>query len=507
MSGIAGLRDVGPAPKLERAPSPLRSSPKEKVRSVIVAHGSLSIIRILDQSRLSDTAGETSKFFIPRTITTIVSSCFYGWKGMTAVCFEADSLLEEISDQAFAGTSLRTFFLAKRVDKLGASCFSECDFLWLVSFEVADSSHSLSISFRPEAFRKSGLVWIEFPAHIDHIGEYCFHECPSLFVIQSANPLSSMDLDRQILSSSGIEIFRIPEAESKIDPHPGLPSSTFNSSSLSEFVIDSAFTSIRDSCFRHCAHLHDISFQPDSRVRKIEPRAFSGCGFHSIVIPQSVEFIGLYSFAECPRLTGLSFEPKSRLRIICDFAFKSVSLTSICLPASVSSINGSALTMISLVTLRDDGFDPCLSVDSSFLYDVTGKKVIRYFGSSTEVAIPSTVEQIGESSFCDARVEHVRIPKSVKVLETYSFSRCAELIRVEIESDSVLRRIESFAFAYSSLKSIVLPKSVEIVSGTAFLNVLDVSFQSDKWMQFRDEAIWNSDGSIIFPHFRDRQRL
>jgi hypothetical protein len=121
-------------------------------------------------------------------------------------------------------------------------------------------------------------------------------------------------------------------------------------------------------------------------------------------------------------------------------------------------ISGSSLVMMSSIVLRDDDCGLSLSVDSSFLYDATRTTVIRYFGSCAIISIPSTVREIGESSFCDSNVRRVQIPKSVEVIEPYSFSRCKSLERIDIESGSFLHRIESSVVAWSSLQSIVLPK-------------------------------------------------
>jgi hypothetical protein len=85
-------------------------------------------------------------------------------------------------------------------------------------------------------------------------------------------------------------------------------------------------------------------------------------------------------------------------------------------------------------------------VENFFLQSFDRSIFIRYFGRNDSVWIPRTVEILG--SFC--------------------FSDCRSLSSISIESDSLLRRIESDAFSSSSLTFIVIPRTVEILDGSVF---------------------------------------
>jgi hypothetical protein len=90
----------------------------------------------------------------------------------------------------------------------------------------------------------------------------------------------------------------------------------------------------------------------------------------------------------------------------------------------------------------------------------------------------------------------------------YCFSRCEQLEGVDIESNSSLRRIESFAFAWSFLDSISVPGSIEFVSGTASLGVRPISFDSPALIHCRDDKF--SDSRMdrkFFVHYRGHRRL
>jgi uncharacterized protein YuzB (UPF0349 family) len=72
------------------------------------------------------------------------------------------------------------------------------------------------------------------------------------------------------------------------------------------------------------------------------------------------------------------------------------------------------------------------------------------------------------------------IPSSVKIVGSKCFSYCKSLSSITFESNSHLTRIESEAFSHSSLQSIVIPRNVRFIDGSAFIGVilLSISIES-----------------------------
>jgi hypothetical protein len=119
---------------------------------------------------------------------------------------------------------------------------------------------------------------------------------------------------------------------------------------------------------------------------------------------------------------------------------------SIVIPRTVEIVDGSAFSDCKgLLILIEEGSEH-LAVDGYFLQSFDRSILIRYFGLEDIVYIPRTVEIIGSSYF----------------------SYCSSLSSVLIESDSLLRRIESEAFSATKLRSICLPGDVQFVAASAF---------------------------------------
>jgi hypothetical protein len=91
--------------------------------------------------------------------------------------------------------------------------------------------------------------------------------------------------------------------------------------------------------------------------------------------------------------------------------------------------------------------------ENDFLVDAVHHKLIRSFSSSSIVTIPWNIKTLGVACF----------------------SKCESLSSISFESNSRLIRIESDAFSFSSLRSIVIPRSVQCIKGSAFIGLTQTS--------------------------------
>jgi hypothetical protein len=115
----------------------------------------------------------------------------------------------------------------------------------------------------------------------------------------------------------------------------------------------------------------------------------------------------------------------------------------------VQFIDGSAFMYVTLSSISIESGNVIFVIEKAFLIDVLNHKLIRNFSTSSSIEIGSNIEILG--------------PKC--------FSFCQSLSSITFESNSRLTRIESGAFSRSSLQSILIPRNVQFIDGSAFMYV------------------------------------
>lgn len=222
--------------------------------------------------------------------------------------------------------------------------------------------------------------------------------------------------------------------------------SAFNGfSALKHITIPDTVTEIGSSAFMYCTSLESITLPRN--LTKLPDQIFQNCTvLKEIVIPDSVTTIGSFAFAWCESLESVSL-PAS-LTLIDEFAFNScISLT------SVSSMQG-------LTELRRGAFSNCKAL--------------------TEIEIPTSVQTIGHDVFekCTS-LQMLTIPflgasredNSSAELK-YLFDHSATLSQPRFAPETIVitegTHIPENAFAYCTMKYVVLPDTIESIGASAF---------------------------------------
>ena len=152
-----------------------------------------------------------------------------------------------------------------------------------------------------------------------------------------------------------------------------------------------------------------------------------------------------------------------RKSMVLAFALAStLSLTVVSVPAAFAADAGA--------TGRVHAAAPLHANADGFTVDADGV-LVSYTGTATDVRIPDGVTEIATNAFNDASLTSVWIPASVRAIDDYAFSG-QPLTQVTFQDDdahpSQLETIGERAFAYTSLESISLPRSLKMAGLETF---------------------------------------
>ena len=173
-------------------------------------------------------------------------------------------------------------------------------------------------------------------------------------------------------------------------------------------------------------------------VNSIENDAFNDCSaVTSIVIPNTVTFIGKFAFYGCSSLTSITI-PNSITKIG-GYAFMGCSsLSAITIPSSVTFIgpcafDSSYLTSIEVETNNTtyDSRNNC----NAIIETATNTLII---GCQCTI-IPNNITSIGNNAFdgCSS-LNRIIIPHSVKKIGEYAFSNCPSLASIKVETGNTI---------------------------------------------------------------------
>ncbi len=203
-------------------------------------------------------------------------------------------------------------------------------------------------------------------------------------------------------------------------------------------------------------------------ITKIDTEAFPGnTTMTSVVMPDSIEWLGIGAFAECSKLESVTFS--SKLTIISQFAFRDCDvLERVTVPEGITKIAQSAFYNCdkldrvslpkSLTHIENNAFDEC-----------TALTTVVFSGTADDwAAIEVGSVNASPLRYATLYIDNVE-PTDVTITATtigrYAFYRCSALDDV-ILADSV-ETINDQAFASSGIKTLVIGSGVKSIGYAA----------------------------------------
>jgi uncharacterized protein YuzB (UPF0349 family) len=106
--------------------------------------------------------------------------------------------------------------------------------------------------------------------------------------------------------------------------------------------------------------------------------------------------------------------------------------------------------------------------------EILESKCFSYCKSLSSITFESNshLTRIESEAFSFSSLQSIIIPRNVKIIGSNCFSDCKSFSSIRFESNSHLKRIESIPFYESSLQSIVIPRNVRFFDSSAFIGVV-----------------------------------
>ncbi len=346
------------------------------------------------------------------TVTAVGDRAFLRVEALTDI--QLPETITEIGQQAFFGTSIRSFVMPHSVRSIGVSCFTYTESLTTVT--LSDQLEEISES----AFSSSAITTIAIPDSVQKIGVNAFNGCESL---------------QKVSIGTGVK-------------------------------------TIGKSAFWSNTSLREVSIADGSTLETVGELAFQWCGnLASVNLPAGVKTIEKQAFASCTSLQSNGLGQDSQLENLGDGAFSSTRITGFYFPASLTTVGSRPFDSCSnLNAFAADENNSVYQTKDGVLFSKDGKQLVQYPASrnASSYEVPSGVESIGAYAFqgTASRLHEVTIGNDVAEVGGYAFQKSGvESVRF----GNSVKTIGRLCFYNSdNLYSVTLPETLETLGEYTF---------------------------------------
>ncbi|MBR4976766.1 MAG: leucine-rich repeat protein, partial [Thermoguttaceae bacterium] len=360
--------------------------------------------------------GRTGEVVVPEGVRLIAKGAFQGGKIETVVLPQS---LEIVDAEAFAFCSKLKSVLGApdALEIVGDSAFSNCS-----SLERFDWPKNLQVIGK-SAFSHCALTSAEIES-VRRIGEYAFQYCGKLTTLSA--PSETREIEAGAFFGTKLTTFKIPRDLETLQAGAldcfSLENIEIEEGNKAFKIVDGALLSADGkTLYRVDASAKGPTWKIPDGVRVVARSAFRGNKtFVSLEIPEGVETIGKGAFYACSALEKLK------------------------IPASLRELDDRfSLCSPNLTFEVAEGNPTYKSVDGSLL-SADGKTLYRVGGNWEKkvLVLPEGVERLAPGS-CAGKQTFVKIPSTVKRIDSGAFSDCDEMTGIVIPA-SVERLDERF---------------------------------------------------------------
>ena len=416
-----------------------------------------------DRTTLVRCFRNSSLVHVPRCVKKIGRYCFDGCKNISEICFENGSQLEKLSKYSFRHVCLTKLTVPCGVKTIGRDVFVE-SVLEYLDFEDGSQLTTISESI-------GSVENLKIPANVSSV------EAEALVGVKKI----TVDPNNQYFSADDHFLFNHDQTELVF---------MFDVTSV-DIVIPKHVQVLCEGCFLGRHQVRMIDFELESELRVIQSRALSDTSIIRFVVPMFVEEICECGFSGCGRLQEVVIPDECRLTSITCGMFEGTHLKTVFISSNIRHIEANSLRGIDNVELsaKQTYFSKVskeflLGCGISILGHVVSEHVFAF--DSDVVSIPvkefsgakwlegvsfpncSSIRCISKSAFRESNLRSIAIPSSVEEIGDNAFNYCRKLTSVAFAPSSVLLRLPRGAFCRSGIQRICIPCNIQVIDVDCF---------------------------------------
>lgn len=384
--------------------------------------------------------GSSSKVVIPNNITIIGDGAFeYNEKLVEVVLHDN---VKEIGIRAFNNCRSLSAINLDKVAKIGEMSFQGTSIREVIFPETITD---IPIG----AFAYSKIENVTLGKKTLSIASSAFYKCTNLKKITLSDCLYSIG-EQAFLGCVKLEKIDLPNNLEIV----GMK--CFSESGITEIVFPGTIIEISDNICANCSNLKSVIF--NEGTIKIGGSAFINTMVKEIIIPSTVEEIGIFAFNQINTLERIDVSPSS-VNFISD--------------DGILYSKGYEI----LIKIPENYQDKTVNIHDGI--KSTLERSASELKNVTRIVIPEGLELIDHNTFTYSRkLEEVILPDSLKIINSGAFNTCEALLKINLPEG--LKEISSTewwigVFAYcNSLEEIVLPDSLEKLGPYTFNDCLNL---------------------------------
>ncbi|ARI60648.1 leucine-rich repeat protein [Streptococcus salivarius] len=379
---------------------------------------------------------------LPSGITNIGTGAFEH-SGLTSI--ELPKELTGIGHWAFRGTHLSAIYLPRKLNYLGINAFSDIGTLKEVT---VTSNINNGWDYWGAPFYSSPLTTVVIEEGVTKIPARMFYNQKGIMNINF--PSTMKEIGANAFEGTSLKAVLFPLAVEYIGDHAFGDIATLISIDVGSNLVTG------QNAFSASKNLVTINLK--SGVRKIVDGFLADTGITEFVVPEGVEEIGKDAFSSNKQLTKITLP--STLKTIGEGAFSNTGLKEIVFPASMKTIPKGILdsTQVEKIVLSE-------GVEEIGDYAFANNKLLK------SVVFPSTLKKIGRAAFKNSNLESVTLPSGLEEIaeEAFSYNKLSA-----VTLPTQLKTLGDNAFSNNNLKEVTLPSHLEVL-GTAFVDNSELS--------------------------------